>query len=198
MKPSNRVAITISGWVLALSLIESVNSEPVFLRLAANLNEPRGFCIDLSGYGENINWKNPVQTHTCKRTISHGDQVIESENIGSSVGILYLPVYDICIEAENTTPGSQLLLDHCKQHALQHWRYAEDGRIQPAENADMCLTIGDEADEAGTPPGVRQYWIRTLALEPCSETDTERQVWSLEEIENYMPGPSATLKSSDQ
>ena len=184
--------------MLALSLFESVNSEPVFLRLAANLNEPRGFCIDLSGYGENINWKNPVQTHTCKRTISHGDQVIESENIGSSVGILYLPVYDICIEAENTTPGSQLLLDHCKQHALQHWRFADDGRIQPAENADMCLTIGDEAEEAGTPPGVRQYWIRTLALEPRSETDTERQVWSLEEIENYMPGPSATLKSSDQ
>ena len=198
MKQSKRVTITIASWVLAQSLFQSVNAEPVFLRLAANLNEPRGFCIDLSGYGENINWKNPVQTHTCKLTVSHGDQAFESENIMSPVGALYLPVYDICIQAEDTTPGSRLLLDRCKEHALQHWRFADDGRIQSAENPGICLTIGDEAEEAGTPPGVRQYWIRTLALEPCSAADAERQFWSLEKIDNYMPGPGATLKSSNQ
>jgi hypothetical protein len=176
------------------SSLQLVFAEPVFPRLAADLDEPRGYCFDLSGYDENINWKNPIQTHTCKHDLTHGDQIIESADITASGGRLYLPVYDICIQAEHAESGAQLMLSHCADEILQQWQFTEKGLLQPMANPDICVTIGTEPTALGTPPGTPQFWHRSLVLDQCDEAIQDLQTWTLQPPKKYMSGPGARMK----
>lgn len=179
---------------LVFSLSQLVIAAPVFPRLAAELNEPRGHCLDLSGYDENIRWKKPVQAHTCKHDITQGDQIIESDDINEKGGRLYMPVYDICLQAENTKVGAKLMLSHCDDEALQQWKLTDKGQFQPVSDSSLCVTIGTDKVKAGTPPDTPQFWISPISLKKCDESIQDLQAWKLQPPEKYNPGPGARMK----
>ncbi len=168
-------------------------ADPMFVRLDASLDEQRGYCFDLSGFDENINWDQRLQAHTCKQNRSHGDQVIESTAISSDGGQLYMPVYDICLEARAELPGSDLLLNHCNDNALQQWQLSNEGFLRLVSNPQMCITVGSDSFEAVTPAGFDQYYFRHVVIDYCAAEKTSRQQWLLQAPDNYNPGPGARM-----
>jgi len=179
--------------VLLSGFIQHAIADPMFARLTTQLDEARGYCFDLSGFDENINWDRRLQAHTCKQNRSHGDQIIESSRISATGGNLYMPVYDICLEARADTPGSDLLLKHCDNNVLQQWQLNGEGFLQLVSNPEMCITVGSDSYEAATPEGFIQYWFRHVVVDYCSSEKTERQLWHLEFPQNYNPGPGARM-----
>ncbi|MAY01387.1 MAG: hypothetical protein CMQ38_00240 [Gammaproteobacteria bacterium] len=176
-----------------LVFTQTVSAEPMFTRLIADLDEVRGYCFDLSGFDENINWDRRVQAHTCKQNRSHGDQILESERISMSGGNLYMPVYDICLGARDALPGSDILLQHCDGSELQAWQLSSNGMLQLANNPEMCVTVGSDSFEAVTPEGFQQYWYRLLFIDFCSSESADRQQWRFASPQNYTPGPGARM-----
>lgn len=181
------------GTLLLLAFSPKASADPLFARLSDNLDEPRGYCFDLSGFDATINWDRRVQAHTCKQNRSHGDQVIESSRISVTGGKLYMPVYDICLEARDASPGSDLLLKHCSDNPFQSWQLSNGGQLQLVDNPEMCITVGSDSFEAATPEGFQQFWYRLLFVDFCEAGDADRQQWHLEAPQNYNPGPGARM-----
>jgi hypothetical protein len=179
--------------LLLLPLSPSASADPFFARLSANLDEERGYCFDLSGFDDSINWDRRLQAHTCKQNRSHGDQVIESSRISAEGGALYMPVYDICLEARAASPGSDLLLKHCDGNAMQQWQHNSNGQLQLVNNPEVCITVGSDSFEAATPAGFQQYWYRSLFVDFCEAEHTDRQQWHMEAPRSYNPGPGARM-----
>jgi len=179
--------------VFLFGIIQPALADPMFARLSANLDEERGYCFDLSGFDENINWDRRLQAHTCKQNRSHGDQIIDFDKISATGGMLYMPVYDICLEARGSIPGSDLLLKHCNGSALQQWKLTNNGFLQLVSNPEMCITVSSDSYEAATPAGFVQFWFRHVVIDYCSTEKTERQQWHSEFPENYNPGPGARM-----
>ena len=179
--------------LLLVSLSTSASADPMFARLSNNLDEERGYCFDLSGFDASINWDRRVQAHTCKQNRSHGDQIIESNRISADGGSLYMPVYDICLEARDALPGSDLLLKHCDGNPLQQWQHSKNGQLQLVNNPEVCITVGSDSFEAATPAGFQQYWYRLLFVDFCEAEHANRQQWRLEAPRSYNPGPGARM-----
>jgi len=179
--------------LLLLGFMQAALADPMFAKLSSNLDEERGYCFDLSGFDENINWDRRLQAHTCKQNRSHGDQIIESSRISATDGQLYMPVYDICLEARSDMPGSDLLLKRCNDNALQNWKLTNDGLLQLVSKPEMCITVGSDSFEAVTPEGFDQYFFRHVVINYCSTEQADRQQWLLEIPNNYNPGPGARM-----
>ena len=132
-------------------------AELVFVRIVDPLDEPRGYCIDISGYDDHINIDNPLQAHTCKEEVSNGDMVFDSARLLNERD-LFVPVYDYCAEAADEA-GAHVFIKHCTAGPSQKWALSGNGTITPVSNSGLCLTLGTETAEAGTPPDVQQYCI---------------------------------------
>jgi len=187
MNISNQALTFISLLMFSSSLI----AEPVFVRLQDNLDDPRGYCFDLSGYAKKIGWDEPVQTHTCKHEIAHADQVVDSENLNGASGPLHFFEYKVCVKANTLKAGESLYIDHCDKSSEQTWMMSKTGKLSPTDKPELCLTISDKPIEAGTPPGFDQYWIRSLSLETCDNAIADRQQWQAQAPEKYNPGETA-------
>ena len=48
------------------------------LRAVDALDEPRGYCIDISGAGPTLDLDAPLQAHTCKGTGTIDDQLFDA------------------------------------------------------------------------------------------------------------------------
>ena len=55
------------------------------LRTNYPLDDARGYCIDIAGFGANIRLEDPLQVHTCKYGASLEDQIFEPVSEDGSV-----------------------------------------------------------------------------------------------------------------
>ena len=75
-----------------------------------NLNDTRGFCIDMTGYKTNADVNKALQTHSCYSyqgsvSVDQGFDVSKISN-----GEFSLPFFNVCMEVENTESSSGLIL----------------------------------------------------------------------------------------
>ena len=139
--------------------------------LADPLDEPEFYCVDVAGFGANLNVNSPLQAHTCK---PRADDELFAFNQPSDVQ-LYLVEHDRCIEAD----GSSLYVRTCSESPLQRFAHGSDGILR-LDADDMYLTVaGGVGEPAGGPSRVR----RDLFLRPCTEAEAELSRW-------VFPGPS--------
>ena len=136
------------------------------LRAVDALDEPRGYCIDISGAGPTLDLDAPLQAHTCKGTGTIDDQLFDAaeQQIRASE-------HDRCLTAEALEPGRPLQLRACASSRLQRWQF-EDGRLSPASRPELCVALGAARGEPwGTPRLVSPAYRRqTLALADCGST----------------------------
>ena len=145
------------------------------LRTNYPLDDARGYCIDIAGFGANIRLEDPLQVHTCKYGASLEDQIFEPV---SGDGSVYATEYDVCLAAGALEAGAELYVGACDGSPLQRWELAW-GRLSPATRSDLCISLaGDVGEIAGTPALISPvYRRRDVSLENCDDELRPVQTW---------------------
>ena len=88
------------------------------------LDDQRGYCIDIRGHKERAKVQRGLQAHTC---YSYQGQIGVDQAFDTSLvatGRFYLPAFEVCMEAENSSQGSHLILTRCANQDLQKFDLA--------------------------------------------------------------------------
>ena len=137
------------------------------LRTTYALDEARGYCLDIRGFGENARVDEPLQVHTCKYGAELGDQIFERTD---GTRAMRLPEYDRCLATSALEPGATLHASECTDSVTQQWRF-EWGRLSPESRPDLCVSLaGGAGAVAGTPVLITPvYHSRAVSLERCDD-----------------------------
>jgi len=148
------------------------------LRLADNLDDPQGYCVDVAGFGANIRLDASLQAHTCKP--GSDDQMFTPIAPADGGGIL-LVEYDRCLAVETAESGAEINVVGCDAGTVnQRFSLGEDGRVQLASPDGPGLCLGIAAGQ-GEPAGGRNHLRRDLLLYDCDGTDPALTTWELVE-----------------
>lgn len=99
-----------------------------------------GYCLDIAGGNQNVDPANGLQGHTCYSYQGDlgTDQVFDTEKFENN--ILYMPIYDVCVEVVSIEAGSEVGLATCvEDNDLQSFTFANGGVISPVSNPELCL-----------------------------------------------------------
>tara|TARA_X000000368_G_scaffold219997_1_gene173585 strand:+ start:296 stop:802 length:507 start_codon:yes stop_codon:yes gene_type:complete len=154
---------------------ETAYPETSEVYLLNNLNDTRGFCIDMTGYKTNADINKALQAHSCYSyqgsvSVDQGFDVSKISN-----GEFSLPFFNVCMEIENAEPSSVLILRGCDKNPKQQFVFEDDGKIKPVNDLGLCLTASSDYREGGG--GSPVHLIRDLSLSACDESLSTRQSW---------------------
>ena len=156
---------------------EQISSKNYEIYLLEQLNENRGYCIDIKGSKLNADPDNGLQAHTCysyQGEVSV-DQGFDSAKIDEDE--FYMPFFEVCMEAENTSVSSILKLKVCNKNVKQKFKFNSNEEIVLSDNTNLCLTVSENSREGGG--GTPTHLIRDLILDNCSADISTRQRWGL-------------------
>jgi len=159
--------------LLAAGASTAAAAAPALLRTVDALDEPRGYCLDISGSGATLDLEAPLQAHTCKGIEPIDDQLFEAsgEQIRASQ-------HDRCLAVEALEPGQPLHLRPCSDSRTQRWHFV-DGRLSPASRPELCVSLATARGEPwGTPRLVSPAYRRqAIALDTCNAQTIARQTF---------------------
>jgi hypothetical protein len=150
--------------------VEPTPSAESLIMLRDPLDEPEFYCIDMVGFGSNLNLNAPLQAHTCKPGAD--DELFIFNH--PAAGQFFMEAYDVCLEAGD----GQLFVKECSDSPNQQFTLSDDG-ILKLESAELCVAVqsGD-----GQPAGGRSHVRRDLLVQNCGEVEQSLSRWTL-------PGP---------
>lgn len=155
-----------------------------YLELSDRLDRPTdGYCLDLPGSGDWVDFSMPLNVHNCKRPGLFADEAVTF----ASPGPIRFPAYNGCVTAVGlkggSLPGAPVMLRPCAEDidtrrspfidaSLQTFEHRHDGRIALVGD-DLCLTAGTESATTFSPD---HRW-RALTLERCATAPNSRAIW---------------------
>jgi len=156
---------------------EQVSNEYYEIYLLEQLNENRGYCIDIKGSKLNADPDNGLQAHTCYSY--QGEVSVDQgfDNVKIDEDEFYMPFFDVCMEAENISATSKLNLKGCNKNEKQKFKFNNKAEIVLNDNNNLCLTVSENSREGGG--GTPTHLIRDLILDNCSTDISARQRWGL-------------------
>ena len=178
LTPIDTSTPTLGPWPTATNIQTATATPAGLLRLADNLDDPQGYCVDVAGFGANIRLNAPLQAHTCKP--GSDDQLFRPTDAAHGGGFR-LVVYDRCLAAAIAEPGAMVSVAECDSNtATQGFSLADDGRVQLAlpDSPALCLSV---AGGYGEPAGGRNHLRRDLILQDCKDADLSLITWDLVE-----------------
>jgi len=101
-------------------------SDQVMLRLVAPLDEPEFYCVDIPGFGKNVQLEAPLMAHTLKRFGSADEMWIMNY---PAAGQIYSSATERCIEVESAASGAKLRLKKPSDSPLQRFELTDDGTL---------------------------------------------------------------------
>lgn len=149
---------------------ESTPSTESLIMLIDPLDEPEFYCIDVAGFGNNLNLNAPLQAHTCKPGAA--DELFTFNRPGP--GQFFMDAYDVCLEAGD----GALYVKACSDSQNQRFVLTEEGSLR-LQNAEQCVAV--QSGE-GQPAGGRSHVRRDLLVQNCADVEQDLSRWSL-------PGP---------
>lgn len=145
-----------------------------YLRTSAPLDEQRGYCLDVAGFGVNARPDEPLRLHTCKYGEDNVDQMFKW--VDEASGHVSIPAYDRCLAAGSTQPGADLYVKECSDSELQAWTFVPNGNLSLRAHPELCVTVGEERMDAGSDPLVFPgYGWRTSTVDVCRGRGDELQ-----------------------
>ena len=162
-------------FLVALSLLPiAAVADGGYLRTGVPMDEPRGYCLDVAGFGANVQTDKPLRVHTCKYGEDNIDQLFKW--VDYETGHVVMPAYNRCLAAETLEAGAQLFVEECADTELQAWTFVPNGNLVLRAKPDLCLTAGEERFDAGAEilvfPG---YQYRSSTMETCRQRGYELQ-----------------------
>ena len=140
------------------------------------MDDPRGFCIDIRGHKSKAKIKSGLQVHTCYSyqgsiAVDQGFDLLKLDE-----GQFHLLAFDVCMEADSNTASASLRLSKCQDEELQKFEWDNNGRIYLTSNLELCLTVVQGKFRRGR-GGSPVHLMRDLSLELCGETLKKFQMW---------------------
>ena len=159
------------------SKTEQVSNDYYEIYLLEQLNENRGYCIDIKGSKLNADPDNGLQALTCYSY--QGEVSVDQgfDNVKIDEDEFYMPFFDVCMEAENTSASSTLKLRGCNKNEKQKFKFNNNAEIVLNDNTNLSLTVSENSREGGG--GTPTHLIRDLTLDICSTDISSRQKWGL-------------------
>ncbi len=184
------VTVTLTAVLMGIPL--QAFSQSMFLRSFYELEDPRGYCLDIPGFGARMQIDAPITTHTCKYSLPgfDVDEIFEHAD-----GKLRLVNYDRCLSADSMEAGSAVVnsIDCGDAHP---WEVHADGRVTPAADSRQCLTLAAERVFVNTSIGtVPPYSSRAITLERCTANASYRQRWRWSETDEMPTYNANSLRS---
>jgi acetyl esterase/lipase len=164
------------GLALLLSFLfsSSLVADGGYLRTSAPLDEQRGYCLDVAGFGVNARPDEPLRSHTCKYGEDNVDQLFKW--VDEESGHVVIPAYNRCLAAGSSQPGADLFVNECTDSELQAWTFVPNGNLSLRAYPKLCVTIGGERIDAGSDPLVFPgYGWRASTIETCRGRGDELQ-----------------------
>jgi len=146
--------------------------------LAARLDEPRRYCLDVVGHQNKATPTRGLQAHSCYSYQGRlgVDQAFDADRIPA--GEFHLPWFKVCLGLRSPQEGALLTLTACDGSSAQRFDVSPNGQIMPRGAPGLCLTVADGPATAGG-GGQPVHLFRRLTLESCTESRTAHQRWRL-------------------
>jgi len=172
---------TISVIFLALFFSRAALADNVEIYVTDLLdNIQNGYCLDIAkGKGASANPDDGMQAHTCYSPLGEVlvDQAFDPAKFAD--GVLYMPEFDVCVQATGTEVGATVELAACDGSEAQQWVFDGEGTIAPAGNPAVCLTLEDETRTGRS----EENQMKTMSFMACSDELAASQTWSNRSVE---------------
>ena len=158
-----------------------VFSEAVEIYALNQLDEYRGYCLDIKGHKLKARTNKGLQAHTC---YSYQGEIAVDQGFDSlklPQNQFFLPAFDVCMEAASISASAPIKLNTCNSGTLQKFEWDTKGRVHPISDIKLCLTIAQGQSRKGG-GGSPVHLIRNLSLQPCSDTLGPYQLWGARKI----------------
>ena len=164
---------------LGLLLITSSQSDDnVEIYLLNQLDDPRGFCIDVRGHKFKAQINKGLQAHTC---YSYQGEISPDQGFSSlklTKNQFMLTSFNVCMESSSLAPSSNLKLRKCDRNKLQNFEWSNKNEIRLISNRKLCLTVDQGQSKKGG-GGYPIHLMRNLSLELCTESLNPYQAWGV-------------------
>ena len=148
----------------------------VEIKLLNNLDDKRGFCIDIKGHKSSAKIDKGLQTHTCysyQGKISV-DQGLDADRLKQKE--LFFPYFDVCVNTTSYDNPINLNLIECKN--TQQFIFNKDNTISLKDNKNFCLTVAKEKSRKGG-GGSPLHLMRNLSMQICDKKYSIYQTWGI-------------------
>ena len=167
--------------IIVLSLLfitPSQADDSIEIYLLNQLDDSRGFCIDIKGHKLNAQINKGLQAHTC---YSYQGEISPDQGFSSlklTKNQFILTSFNVCMEASSLTPSANLRLRKCDRNKLQNFEWTNENKIHLIGNRKLCLTVDKGKSKKGG-GGSPVHLMRNLSMELCSKSLNLYQAWSV-------------------
>ena len=160
------------------------------LKLLNNLDDKRGFCIDIKGHKFRAKISRGLQAHTCYSYQGEiaVDQGLDANKLKQKQ--LFFPYFDVCVHP--TSSNNPLNLNLIKCGSTEEFVFSEDNTIRLKNNTNLCLTVAEGNSRKGG-GGSPLHLIRNLSMQTCDEQKSIYKTWG---IRGFKKGKIFTEKIS--
>ena len=155
----------------------------VEIKLINNLDDKRGFCVDIKGHKNTAKIERGLQAHTCYSYQGEiaVDQGLDANRLKQKE--LFFPNFNICVHASSYNKPLSLTLVKCKN--TQEIIFYEDNTIRFKNNTNLCLTVAKKPSRKGG-GGSPVHLIRNLSMQICNKNNFTYQTWVIRHIKKGM------------
>ena len=165
--------------VTALDTIGLVNLVEIY---AINqIDDQRGYCLDIKGHKLKAKIERGLQAHTCYSY--QGEIAVDQgfDPVKLTKNDFFFPAFGVCMEATDFKSAATLKLAKCNNKRLQDFKWDNYGRIYLGGDSKLCVTIAsDKARDGGG--GSPVHRIRNLSLEFCRVDVNPYQIWAIRKV----------------
>ena len=154
----------------------SHSSELVEIHLLDNLDDERGFCIDIKGHKSRASIEKGIQAHTCysyQGQISI-DQGFKKQSLTNS--IFYIPGFSVCMKVKSAHFEYEVVLGKCDNMNLDSFTFSENNEIHLIQDKSYCLTVVENSLRKGK-GGSPIHKMRDIELQKCNKNIHHLQRW---------------------
>ena len=160
-----------------IGLVSTVEIHSVY-----QIDEPRGYCIDIRGHKSKAKVNRGLQAHTCY-SYQGGIAVDQGfDPVKLMRNEFFFPAFNVCMEAASFVVSSEIGLSDCSNKNLQRFEWDQKDRIRLIGRTDLCLTIAQGQSRNGG-GGSPVHKIKNLSLEICSDDLEHYQIWGIRKAE---------------
>lgn len=154
----------------------------VEVMLASNLDEARGYCLDIAGgKGANAPLDKGLQAHTCYH---YTGSILEDQGFDVSLiseGQFRISYFDVCMSVPSLEVGSAISLGICDNLDTQKFTLKSNGQLVAQVDQKLCVTVSSTEKKEGR-GGSPVHVMRPLSLQSCDDTRKPYQTWLLNRL----------------
>ena len=177
------LGVTVLLCIIASIVWSKSQFKLVEIKLINNLDDKRGFCLDIKGHKNRAKIHRGLQAHTCysyQGDIAL-DQGLDANRLKHKV--LFFPYFNVCVHPTSYNNLPSLTLVKCK--TTQKFIFAEDNTIRLKNNTNLCLTVSNKPSRKGG-GGSPLHLMRNISMQICNNKDFAYQAWVIRHIKKGM------------